>query len=1024
MITTRKRMFNTINTINDVFRQTLVKGCHFHYAQNVWKKVKKYGLVKLAKQENIQWINEVRSSEESVMCHYEHEQAQKRTTRPRKMKNIRDDVKLKLAKTKYIEDKDFDRYQKVLRALSHRYIDVIKDAGDNINELDDEGRLFYFKHNQICTNVWKCFTLINDDSSDNDDYTDDDILEQINRTNQNYKQIKEQLTNETQKYKNCNDEFQNIQQTLTDYTRKINEIFVCISFLLIYFYYLFNFYLTFNFKTNSINKNLNLNTLTIARRQIDNLEITNYLDPFKKLILNSIDHNLQLANDINSLLLTYDISDDNQSLKDNLNIIKTKLEELEQEKQNLSYEHNSREETFRNELDQLAAEKDSFWQQHVDEECDRVREQCLIEQNRKETLLKNEFDEQIIDYNNRLKTLSSQNNDFLQRLNLLQKDSAIQLEETNTKLQICKTDLENERERQTELLNMISSKDEQLIRNEREKNDIIKDLSGEVDIYKEQVKQFSITILQLEKSLLEEQQKRIKLQEDVEQHKKQHPKEIVQAPTYEVLVPAVPVIEPADLSHELFAYKSRIQEQDQIIVSLRRDLSGAAARLSDVQGELSEKQKRQIEKNETLIREQTRELGDTRSKLSKLSDIVDKQSRQIESLQTDLTKAKALSNQYQLLVDQKQAEIERLSKTVEQKNIIVERAEKSKDEEGRITHELVAVGAQCKGERHEQTISRQREALNELRARIKNLEQLRPANPPYEKVLQQVILLKKELAELRARQALPMDIPSLTSTSSQQNFRVSPNDDIQNGEVQKIIEERTAHADTMNVLQTCEEVYSTLVRRLAQLLELDDEISNVTPLSTLGANERYAGLQQRQRAADMLTQKIEMLRDRLSRKEELLRDYEKDLGKLRQAEILIKEKNMLLQDLEVGKRTNEDEALFLRSTLKQTQDQLNHEQRVNTAIKLGRNIDGDHSTDLIRRSGSKQSTTTLHHHCPPDIGPKIKTVKKEMNQKIARKDYEIKTLKQELHEALDTLSEQSHRVKLAELQSRDTLHES
>ncbi|CAF4475878.1 unnamed protein product [Didymodactylos carnosus] len=41
-----------INAINDVFPQTLVKGCHFHYAQNVWKKVKKYGLVKLVKQEN------------------------------------------------------------------------------------------------------------------------------------------------------------------------------------------------------------------------------------------------------------------------------------------------------------------------------------------------------------------------------------------------------------------------------------------------------------------------------------------------------------------------------------------------------------------------------------------------------------------------------------------------------------------------------------------------------------------------------------------------------------------------------------------------------------------------------------------------------------------------------------------------------------------------------------------------------------------------------------------------------------
>jgi hypothetical protein len=42
-----------------------------------------------------------------------------------------------------------------------------------------------------------------------------------------------------------------------------------------------------------------------------------------------------------------------------------------------------------------------------------------------------------------------------------------------------------------------------------------------------------------------------------------------------------------------------------------------------------------------------------------------------------------------------------------------------------------------------------------------------------------------------------------------------------------------------------------------------------------------------------------MLRERLTRKEDLLRDYEKDLGKLRQAEILLREKDILLQDLEV-----------------------------------------------------------------------------------------------------------------------------
>jgi hypothetical protein len=56
------------------------------------------------------------------------------------------------------------------------------------------------------------------------------------------------------------------------------------------------------------------------------------------------------------------------------------------------------------------------------------------------------------------------------------------------------------------------------------------------------------------------------------------------------------------------------------------------------------------------------------------------------------------------------------------------------------------------------------------------------------------------------------------------------------------------------------------------------------------------------------------------------------------------------------------------------------------------NVDQTQSSELIRRSGG--STATLHHHCPPDTTPKVRTIKRDMHQKLARKDYEIKTLKQ------------------------------
>ncbi len=47
-------------------------------------------------------------------------------------------------------------------------------------------------------------------------------------------------------------------------------------------------------------------------------------------------------------------------------------------------------------------------------------------------------------------------------------------------------------------------------------------------------------------------------------------------------------------------------------------------------------------------------------------------------------KSKTLANQYQLLVDQRQVDIDRLTKSLEQKSLIVERVEKNNHDEVRI----------------------------------------------------------------------------------------------------------------------------------------------------------------------------------------------------------------------------------------------------------------------------------------------------------------------------------------------------
>ena len=96
---------------------------------------------------------------------------------------------------------------------------------------------------------------------------------------------------------------------------------------------------------------------------------------------------------------------------------------MEVDKQNLSSEHTSREQTFRFELEQLTAEKEypqtyhqiitfilfhssAFWQQRLNEECDRLREQIAQ--------LQRDNDEQTRSFSDRLETATTQNSEYLQ----------------------------------------------------------------------------------------------------------------------------------------------------------------------------------------------------------------------------------------------------------------------------------------------------------------------------------------------------------------------------------------------------------------------------------------------------------------------------------------------------------------------------------------------------------------------------------------------------------------------------------
>ncbi|XP_033104627.1 forkhead-associated domain-containing protein 1-like isoform X2 [Anneissia japonica] len=447
--------------------------------------------------------------------------------------------------------------------------------------------------------------------------------------------------------------------------------------------------------------------------------------------------------------------------------------------------------------------------------------------------------------------------------------------------------------------------------------------------------------------------------------------------------------------------KKEIQNRQDIIIGLRRDLAGASARLSDLTGELSEKQKLEIENSRVTIRQQDAELSTQRQQLMKLSELVDQQSAKITSMQQELdTQSEELSGHKSKLTSSADEVLQLRNQLVaEQENKA--KALQQVQQEGLITSELSSVGAQCRGERHDQVISRQREALAELRSRIKGLEVNRPPLPTHDQALQQVILLKRELAELRAKQAQVFDTKNVTAESilDREVARVRGSLNTMSGSSTAI--ERSVRVEVQQAMEHSERTYLDLAQSCASVLGLG-EISGQESMAHLPQDERERLVKDRERANEIIASRIKVLNQRLDRKDEILRDYEKDLERLREAEKIAGEKSNQVESLANDVRGRSEETLYLRETLRRTRHQLDQEKRLNGAIKSKKTFHLEND--------EKSPQMWPKHKCFEEVKPKKEAKSKVAKNKLIRKNYEIEALKAELNSREDQLCDTTTRL--------------
>lgn len=91
----------------------------------------------------------------------------------------------------------------------------------------------------------------------------------------------------------------------------------------------------------------------------------------------------------------------------------------------------------------------------------------------------------------------------------------------------------------------------------------------------------------------------------------------------------------------------------------------------------------------------------------------------------------------------------------------------------------------------------------------------------------------------------------------------------------------------------------TLLRSIASMLDLS-EIEGLRSMANLPPDERDRLLIERNKAIDMICERMAALKESLDRKDKLLRDYEIDLAKLRQTEFLLQKKSEQLEEAEVS----------------------------------------------------------------------------------------------------------------------------
>ncbi|XP_054577191.1 forkhead-associated domain-containing protein 1 isoform X3 [Eptesicus fuscus] len=477
----------------------------------------------------------------------------------------------------------------------------------------------------------------------------------------------------------------------------------------------------------------------------------------------------------------------------------------------------------------------------------------------------------------------------------------------------------------------------------------------EVVEYKEQIKQHSLTIVSLEKRLKKVTEHHKKIEEEISTLKDN---DLAQEKGTQQDRPPGPPLESRTkdavcdhMIEDLLTAQKEILSQQEVIMNLRKNLTEAHGRMSDLRGELNEKQKVELERNAALVQQQNRELGALKEKMAQVTSLVEKKDRELEVLKEALRCVRRSARRAEPRACQEKRRPQPPKEKPPKPRSAAQMCDISVQMEPILTDTFVSsqeeqsfcdLGAKCKGSRHEEVIQRQRKALSELRARIKELEKAGSSNDKVHqnKSFQDLKTLRMEKHVQKMLDAKP-DWPALSRLEIQAS---------QNG-FAHLATEKPGKMDVAEALDLSEKLYMDMSKTLGSLMNIKDMAGHVS-MKHLSPKERERVNQLRQRDLDLVFDKITQLKSRLERKEELLRGYEQDVDQLRQSKVSIQRYQSQVAKLEDDIYKGAEEKALLKEALERTEQQLRQEKRVNRARRQQQERSEDHELRNAKESTS------------------------------------------------------------------------